>query len=86
MNTLTINLIVLTATLLIANIVMFKIERKTKPVKPVTPIYKARTILDDDLESLLNEVILFINAVNVVSARYHESDDIYVVAIIYTED
>ena len=83
MNTLTIILIALTATLLIANIVMFAIERKTKSV---TPIYKARTILDDDLESLLNEVILFINAVNVVSARYHESDDIYVVAFIYTED
>ncbi|CAI3317392.1 hypothetical protein CIRMBP1266_00789 [Enterococcus cecorum] len=83
MNTLTIILIALTATLLIANIVMFAIERKTKSV---TPIYKARTILDDDLESLLNEVILFINAVNVVSARYHESDDIYVVTIIYTED
>lgn len=83
MNTLTIILIVLTATLLIANIVMFAIERKEKSV---TPIHKARTILDDDLESLLNEVILFINAVNVVSARYHESDDIYVVTIIYTED
>ena len=83
MNTLTIILIALTATLLIANIVMFTMERKTKPA---TPIYKARTILDDDLESLLNEVILFINAVNVVSARYHESDDIYVATIIYTED
>lgn len=83
MNTLTIILIALTVTLLIANIVMFAIERKTKSV---TPIYKARTILDDDLESLLNEVILFINAVNVVSARYHESDDIYVVAFIYTEE
>lgn len=83
MNTLTIILIVSTIVLLITNIVMFAIERKTKPA---TPIYKARTILDDDLESLLNEVILFINAVNVVSARYHESDDIYVVTIIYTED
>ena len=83
MNTLTIILIVLTATLLITNIVMFAIERNKKPT---TPIYKARTILDDDFESLLNEVILFINAVNVVSARYHESDDIYVVTIIYTED
>ncbi|KLN91508.1 hypothetical protein ABT59_10340 [Enterococcus cecorum] len=83
MNTLTIILIALTATLLIANIVMFAIERKKKPT---TPIYKARTILDDDFESLLNEVILFINAVNVVSARYHESDDIYVVSFIYTEE
>ena len=83
MNTLTIILIVLTATLLIANIVISAIERKKKPT---TPIYKTRAILDDDLESLLNEVILFINAVNVVSARYHESDDIYVVTIIYTED
>lgn len=83
MNTLTIILIVLTATLLIANIVMFTIERKKKPT---TPIYKARAILDDDLESLLTELILFVNSVNVVSARYHESDDIYVVTIIYTED
>ena len=83
MDILTIILIVSTIVLLIANIVMFTIERKTKSV---TPIYKARTILDDDLENLLKEVILFINAVNVVSARYHESDDIYVVAIIYTED
>ena len=83
MNTLTIILIALTIVLLIANIVMFAIERKEKSV---TPIYKARTILDDDFESLLNGVILFINAVNVVSARYHESDDIYVVTIIYTED
>lgn len=83
MNTLTIILIVLTATLLIANIVMFAIERKEKSV---TPIYKTRAILDDDLESLLTELILFVNSVNVVSARYHESDDIYVVTIIYTED
>lgn len=83
MNTLTIILIVWTATLLIANIVMFTVERKEKSV---TPIYKARTILDDDLESLLTELILFVNSVNVVSARYHESDDIYVVAFIYTED
>ena len=67
----------------IANLVISAIERKKKPT---TPIYKMRAILDDDLESLLNEVILFINAVNVVSARYHESDDIYVVTIIYTED
>lgn len=73
----------LTTVLLITNIVISAIERKTKSV---TPIYKARTILDDDFESLLNEVILFINAVNVVSARYHESDDVYVVTIIYTED
>lgn len=83
MNTLTIILIALTATLLIANIVMFTIECKKKPT---TPIYKARAILDDDLESLLTELILFVNSVNVVSARYHESDDIYVVTIIYTED
>lgn len=83
MNTLTTILIALTATLLIANIVMFTIERKTKPV---TPIYKARAILDDDLESLLTELILFVNSVNVVSARYHESNDIYGVTIIYTED
>lgn len=83
MNALTIILIVLTAALLIANIVMFATERKKESV---TPIYKARTILDDDLESLLTELILFVNSVNVVSARYHESDDIYVVAIIYTED
>ena len=83
MDILIIVLIVLVIVLWIANIVIFTIERKEKSV---TPIYKARTILDDDFESLLNEVILFINAVNVVSARYHESDDIYVVAFIYTED
>lgn len=83
MNSLIIILMALTTVLLITNIVISAIERKTKSV---TPIYKARTILDDDFESLLNEVILFINAVNVVSARYHESDDVYVVTIIYTED
>ncbi|CAI3253530.1 hypothetical protein CIRMBP1239_00050 [Enterococcus cecorum] len=83
MNTLTIILIVSTIVLLITNIVMFTIERKKKPT---TPIYKMRAILDDDLESLLTELILFVNSVNVVSARYHESDDIYVVTIIYTED
>lgn len=82
-NTLTIILIVLAIVLLIANIVMFAIERT---IKSTTPIYKTRTILNDDFESLLNEVIFFINSANVVSARYHESDDIYVVTIIYTED
>ena len=83
MNTLTIILIALTIVLLIANIVISAIERKKKTT---TPIYKARAILDDDLESLLTELILFVNSVNVVSARCHESDDIYVVTIIYTED
>lgn len=83
MNTLIIILIVLVIVLWITNIVISAIERKTKPV---THIYKARVILDDDLESLLNKVLVFINTVNVVSARYHESDDIYVVTIIYTED
>ena len=83
MDILIIILIISVIVLWIANFVMFTIERKTKLV---TPIYKARTILDDDLESLLTELILFVNSVNVVSARYHESDDIYVVTIIYTED
>lgn len=83
MNSLIIILMALTTVLLITNIVISAIERKTKSV---TPIYKARTILDDDFESLLTELILFVNSVNVVSARYHESDDIYVVTIIYTED
>lgn len=83
MNTLIIILIVLVIVLWIANFVISAIERKKKPT---TPIYKARAILDDDLESILTELILFVNSVNVVSARYHESDDIYVVTIIYTED
>lgn len=83
MGILIIILIVLVIVLWITNIVISAIERKTKPA---TPIYKTRAILEDDLESLLTELILFVNSVNVVSARYHESDDIYVVTIIYTED
>lgn len=83
MNTLTIILIALTATLLIANIVMFTIERTTKPTAPT---YKLGTILDDDLTDFLDKVTTFIDSANIISAEYQKIGDTYIMTLLYTED
>lgn len=84
MNTLTIILIVLTATLLIANIVTFTIERKTKSV---TPNRKSKAIVADDVETLLIKTEMIINSLNVISVEYQKiDDDMYMMSFVYTEE
>ena len=88
MNTLTIILIVLTIVLLIANIVMFAIERKKKPT---TPNRKSKAIVADDVETLLIKTEI-INALGVISVEYQKieyqkiDDDMYMISCVYTED
>lgn len=84
MNTLTIILIALTATLLIANIVMFTIERKTKPIAPNR---KSKAIVADDIETLLIKTEMIINSLNVISVEYQKiDDDMYMMSFVYTEE
>lgn len=84
MNTLTIILIALTATLLIANIVMFKIERKTKPTALNR---KSKAIVADDIETLLIKTEMIINSLNVINVEYQKiDDDMYMMSFVYTED
>lgn len=84
MNTLTIILIVLTATLLIANIVMFTIERTTKPTAPNR---KSKAIVADDIETLLIKTEMIINSLNVINVEYQKiDDDMYMISCVYTED
>ncbi|WP_171333427.1 hypothetical protein [Enterococcus cecorum] len=83
MNTLTIILIVLTVVLLIANIVMFTIERKTKPT---TPNRKSKAIVADDVETLLIKTEMIINSLSVISVEYQKiDDDMYMMSFVYTE-
>lgn len=88
MNTLTIILIVLTIVLLIANIVMFAIERTTKPTAPNR---KSKAIVADDVETLLIKTEI-INSLGVVSVEYQKieyqkiDDDMYMISCVYTED
>ena len=81
MNTLTIILIVLTVVLLIANIVMFTIERKTKPT---TPNRKSKAIVADDVETLLIKTGVIINPLGVEYQKI--DDDMYMISFVYTED
>lgn len=84
MNTLTIILIALTATLLIANIVMFTIESKTKSVAPNR---KSKAIVADDVETLLIKTEMIINSLNVISVEYQKiDDDMYMMSFVYTEE
>ena len=84
MNTLTIILIVLTATLLIANIVMFTIERTTKPTATNR---KSKAIVADDIETLLIKTEMIINSLNVINVEYQKiDDDMYMMSFVYTED
>lgn len=84
MNTLTIILIALTATLLIANIVTFMIERKTKSVAPNR---KSKAIVADDVETLLIKTEMIINSLNVISVEYQKiDDDMYMMSFVYTEE
>ena len=84
MNTLTIILIVLTVVLLIANIVMFTIERKAKPT---TPNRKSKAIVADDVETLLIKTEMIINSLSVISVEYQKiDDDMYMMSFVYTED
>lgn len=88
MNTLTIILIVLTIVLLIANIVMFAIERTTKPTAPNR---KSKAIVADDVETLLIKTEI-INSLGVISVEYQKieyqkiDDDMYMISFVYTED
>lgn len=88
MNTLTIILIVLTIVLLIANIVMFAIERTTKPTAPNR---KSKAIVADDVKTLLIKTEI-INSLGVVSVEYQKieyqkiDDDMYMISCVYTED
>ena len=88
MNTLTIILIVLTIVLLIANIVMFAIERTTKPTAPNR---KSKAIVADDVETLLIKTEI-INSLGVVSVEYQKieyqkiDDDMYMISCVYTEE
>lgn len=88
MNTLTIILIVLTIVLLIANIVMFAIERTTKPTAPNR---KSKAIVADDVETLLIKTEI-INSLGVISVEYQKieyqkiDDDMYMISCVYTED
>lgn len=83
MNTLTIILIALTATLLIANIVTFMIERKTKSVAPNR---KSKAIVADDVETLLIKTEMIINPLD-ISVEYQKiDDDMYMISFVYTED
>ena len=88
MNTLTIILIVLTAALLIANIVMFTMERTTKPTAPNR---KSKAIVADDIETLLTKTKI-INSLGVISVEYQKieyqkiDDDMYMISFVYTED
>ena len=84
MNILTIILIVLTAALLIANIVMFTIERTTKSTAPNR---KSKAIVADDVETLLIKTEMIINSLNVISVEYQKiDDDMYMMSFVYTED
>ena len=88
MNTLTIILIVLTIVLLIANIVMFAIERTTKPTAPNR---KSKAIVADDVKTLLIKTEI-INSLGVISVEYQKieyqkiDDDMYMISCVYTED
>ncbi|MEO5297672.1 hypothetical protein V4S36_11365 [Enterococcus cecorum] len=88
MNTLTIILIVLTIVLLIANIVMFAIERTTKPTAPNR---KSKAIVADDVKTLLIKTEI-INSLGVISVEYQKieyqkiDDDMYMMSFVYTED
>lgn len=89
MNKLTIILIVLTIVLLIANIVMFAIERTTKPTAPNR---KSKAIVADDVETLLIKTEMIINSLNVINVEYQKieyqkiDDDMYMMSFVYTED
>ncbi|CAI3263144.1 hypothetical protein CIRMBP1208_00416 [Enterococcus cecorum] len=87
MNTLTIILIVSTIVLLITNIVMFTIERKTKPTALNR---KSKAIVADDVETLLIKTEMIINSlsvISVISVEYQKiDDDMYMMSFIYTED
>lgn len=84
MNTLTIILIVLTAALLIVNIVMFTIEHTTKSTAPNR---KSKTIVDDDVETLLIKTGMIINPLDGISVEYQKiDDDMYMISFVYTED
>ena len=84
MNTLTIILIVSTIVLLITNIVMFTIERKTKPTALNR---KSKAIVADDVETLLIKTEMIINSLSVISVEYQKiDDDMYTMSFIYTED
>lgn len=84
MNTLTIILIVSTIVLLIANIVMFAIERK---LKNTVPNRKSKAIVADDVETLLIKMEMIINSLNVISVEYQKiGDDMYMMSFVYTED
>ncbi|XBG82767.1 hypothetical protein V4S33_06605 [Enterococcus cecorum] len=88
MNTLTIILIVLTTVLLITNIVMFAIERTTKPTAPNR---KSKAIVADDVKTLLIKTEI-INSLGVISVEYQKieyqkiDDDMYMMSFVYTED
>ena len=89
MNTLTIILIVLTAALLIANIVIFTIEHTTKPTAPNR---KSKAIVADDVETLLIKTEMIINSLSVISVEYQKieyqkiDDDMYMISFVDTED
>lgn len=88
MNTLTIILIVLTAALLIANIVIFTIEHTTKPTAPNR---KSKAIVADDVETLLIKTKI-LNSLGVISVEYQKieyqkiDDDMYMISFVDTED
>lgn len=84
MNTLTIILIAWTIVLLIANIVTFTTERKSKTA---TPNRKSKAIVADDLETLLIKTEMIINSLNVISVEYQKIDnDMYMMSFVYTEE
>ena len=84
MNTLTIILIVLTATLLITNIVMFAIEHTTKSTAPNR---KSKAIVADDVETLLIKTGMIINPLDGISVEYQKiDDDMYMISFVYTEE
>lgn len=84
MNTLTIILIVLTIVLLIANIITFMAERK---LKTADPNRKSKSIVADDVETLLIKMEMIINSLNVISVEYQKiGDDMYMMSFVYTEE
>ncbi|MDT2797406.1 hypothetical protein P7H47_09170 [Enterococcus cecorum] len=92
MNTLTIILIVWTIVLLIGNIITFMTERKLKTtterkLKTAAPNRKSKSIVADDVETLLIKMEMIINSLNVISVEYQKiGDDMYMMSFVYTEE